>query len=76
MDPISRSAKPFCQGYRGATGFVPNSHGKEALLARGNSAHRVTKVRQDVLRLVEAIRRLRRWTLIRHHCIEALIWEL
>jgi hypothetical protein len=27
IDPISRSAKPFCQGEAGAIGFVPDAHG-------------------------------------------------
>ena len=30
IDPISRSAKPFCQGEAGAIGFVPNAHGSQS----------------------------------------------
>ena len=30
IDPISRSAKPFCQGEAGAIGLVPDAHGAQS----------------------------------------------
>ena len=56
IDPISRSAKPFCQGEAGAVGFVPDAH--RAQSAFDNTAIDPVPIADEVVRSLIPRKRL------------------